>query len=57
MSPLCDVDDGVTEESMALVESWHLTTVAPLILNESPESAATVRTDIARATTPSGSYP
>ena len=34
MSLLCDVDDGVTEESMALVESWHLTTVAPLILIE-----------------------
>jgi hypothetical protein len=57
MSPLCDVDDGVTEESMALVERWHLTTIAPLILTESPESAATVRTDIARATTPSRSYP
>ncbi len=57
MSPLCDVDDGVTEESMALVERWHLTTVAPLILTESPQSTATVRTDIARATTPSGSYP
>jgi hypothetical protein len=26
MSPLCDVGDSVTEESMALVERWHLTT-------------------------------
>jgi hypothetical protein len=34
MSPLCDVGDSVTEESMALVERWHLTTVALLILNE-----------------------